>query len=105
MKRIIFRVVQILLLIIMGLQVYTWDANLKNTGIAYNKYDTVIRIKQAQVKKSTDIVFVKKEASEAFRTIIDNEHKKHIGGNIVFLLLLVQIGFVFIIFVLSFFLK
>lgn len=102
MKIIIYRVIQLLLLIIMILQVYTWYANLENTGIAHNKYDTTILFKKSKVEKSNYISFIKKEAMGAFDIIIKNEHKKHIGGNLVFLLLPIQIGFIFIIFVLIF---
>jgi len=99
------RIIQLLLVLILCLQVYSWTINTDNTSIAYNKYETFLRIKKRSITASNDVKFLKNEALENIDIIRNNDHKKHKTANVLFVLLPIQGALVILILLLSFRLK
>ncbi len=96
------RIIQLLLITILCLQVYSWTLN---TSITYNKYETFLHLKEYKIKRSNELIFLKKKVLENIEIIKNNNLIKHKAANALFVILPIQGVLIILMLSLSFRLK
>ncbi len=105
MKTKLLIIIQLLLVVVICLHIYSWSINIDNTSIAYNKYETFLMMKKQEIAASTDIDFIREEAIDAFEIIRTNDRRKHKISDQLFTFLIVQACLLLVVFLSNFWLK